>query len=78
MLIIAICVIGSFAPTAVAKAADKVVLQLRWNHQFQFAGYYAALWNGYYAAAGLDVDIRSAMTPDIKVLSAVDEVSAAR
>ncbi len=43
-----------------AFAAERVVLQLRWVHQFQFAGYYAALEQGYYAAAGFDVDIRVA------------------
>jgi PAS domain S-box-containing protein len=37
---------------------DKVVLQLAWKHQFQFAGYYAALAKGYYADAGLDVTLR--------------------
>ena len=36
---------------------DKVVLQLKWKHQFQFAGYYAAVENGYYKDAGLDVTI---------------------
>ena len=36
---------------------DHVVLQLKWYHQFQFAGYYAALEQGYYADAGLDVEI---------------------
>lgn len=41
-----------------ASAADKVVLQLKWFHQFQFAGYYAAKAQGYYADEGLDVDIR--------------------
>lgn len=40
-----------------AEAADKVRLQLRWLHQFQFAGYYMALEKGFYAAAGLDVEI---------------------
>jgi diguanylate cyclase (GGDEF)-like protein/PAS domain S-box-containing protein len=39
-------------------AADKVVLQLKWKHQFQFAGYYAAQSQGYFASEGLDVDIR--------------------
>jgi class 3 adenylate cyclase/ABC-type nitrate/sulfonate/bicarbonate transport system substrate-binding protein len=39
-------------------AQDKVTLQLKWLHAFQFAGYYAALQQGYYRAAGLDVDIR--------------------
>lgn len=38
-----------------------VSVQLRWDHQFQFAGYYAALWQGYYEEAGLEVEIRSAM-----------------
>jgi diguanylate cyclase (GGDEF)-like protein len=42
-----------------ASAADLEVvnLQLRWHHQFQFAGYYAALEQGYYREAGLDVRI---------------------
>ena len=35
-----------------------VSLQLKWYHQFQFAGYYAALEKGYYREAGLDVTIR--------------------
>ena len=39
-------------------AQDKVTLQLKWAHAFQFAGYYAAQQQGYYRAAGLDVDIR--------------------
>lgn len=38
-------------------ASDKLVLQLKWKHQFQFAGYYAALYKGYYRDAGLDVTI---------------------
>lgn len=40
-----------------ASAADKITMQLRWHHQFQFAGYYAALEQGYYRDAGLDVTI---------------------
>ena len=38
----------------------KVTLQLKWKHQFQFAGYYMAKKLGYYADAGLDVNIREA------------------
>src|SRR6516164_3994201 len=41
-----------------AAALDQVSLQLKWKHQFQFAGYYAALERGYYRDAGLDVEIR--------------------
>ena len=40
-----------------AAAQDKVTLQLKHAHQFQFAGYYAALEQGYYREAGLDVRI---------------------
>ena len=39
-------------------ANEKVVLQLKWLHQFQFAGYYAAFEKGFYKDAGLDVEIR--------------------
>lgn len=43
-----------------AVALEKVALQLKWKHQFQFAGYYAAQEKGYYREAGLEVDIREA------------------
>jgi diguanylate cyclase (GGDEF)-like protein len=38
-------------------AGQPIRLQLRWHHQFQFAGYYMALQQGYYSAAGLDVTL---------------------
>lgn len=37
---------------------EKVTLQLKWFHQFQFAGYYAAKEKGFYKDVGLDVDIK--------------------
>ncbi|WP_430008969.1 EAL domain-containing protein [Methylophaga lonarensis] len=37
---------------------DPVTLQLKWSHQFQFAGYYAAVEKGFYTEAGLDVTLR--------------------
>jgi len=40
-----------------ALALEKVTLQLKYAHQFQFAGYYAAQELGYYKEAGLDVRI---------------------
>ncbi len=55
-------------------AADKVVLQLKWEHEFQFAGYYAAKWQGYYRDAGLEVEIRSAIKPDKSLLKPLDEL----
>lgn len=38
--------------------SNKIILQLNWLHQFQFAGYYIALEKGYYKDAGLDVNIK--------------------
>jgi len=35
---------------------EKISLQLKWTHQFQFAGYYAAKEQGYYENSGLDVE----------------------
>ena len=55
------CVSMQFS-AAMAKE-ETVHLQLRWHHQFQFAGYYAALEKGFYQAAGLNVVIEAG-TPD--------------
>jgi diguanylate cyclase (GGDEF)-like protein len=54
-------------------AADTITLQLRWHNQFQFAGYYAAIQQGYYRDAGLDVIIVEGQPdkkPVIEVLNA--------
>lgn len=53
---------------------DRVVLQLRWLHQPQFVGYHMAKAKGYYADAGLDVEIR----PGGKGISPVQEVLSGR
>lgn len=45
---------------ASAQQLEPVTLQLKWLHQFQFAGYYAAKSKGYYEEAGLNVDIQAA------------------
>lgn len=50
------CLLFSF-PAAASEKLTPVTLQLRWFHQFQFAGYYAAKAKGYYEEAGLDVHI---------------------
>lgn len=36
---------------------EHVKLQLKWLHQFQFAGYYAAVQQGYYSEVGLEVEL---------------------
>lgn len=49
---------------------DNVILQLKWKHQFQFAGYYAAIEKGYYKDAGLDVTLVEA-SPGVDPAEAV-------
>ena len=36
---------------------ERVAIQLKWKHQFQFAGFYAALEKGFYDESGLEVSI---------------------
>jgi len=44
----------------ISDAQQTVRLQLKWYHQFQFAGYYAAIEKGYYKKAGLNVQLLEA------------------
>ena len=37
---------------------DTVTLKLKWKHQFQFAGYYAAIEKGFFKDVGLHVVLR--------------------
>jgi diguanylate cyclase (GGDEF)-like protein len=57
-----LCLTSPASLRAVPKEASKrplehVTLQLKWKHQFQFAGYYAAIEKGYYRDAGFDVTL---------------------
>ena len=54
----ALVVLAGLAAGTAAQAADKVVVQLKWVPQAQFAGYYVAAAKGYYKAEGLDVTIK--------------------
>ena len=58
-----------FISTLFAKN-NEVTLQLKWKHQFQFAGYYAAIHKGYYEEEGLNVIIKEAFSD----MDIVDEV----
>ncbi len=49
---------GSAHAAPDSKPPERVTLQLKWLHQFQFAGYYAAQAKGFYSEEGLDVTIR--------------------
>ncbi|MGE5471757.1 MAG: diguanylate cyclase [Bacteroidota bacterium] len=39
-------------------ALEKISVQLNWKHQFQFAGFYAAVDQGYFRDAGFEVSLR--------------------
>lgn len=60
-------VLLAFLVPALPCRADSVpstlVLQLNGPAQFRYAGYFAALWNGYYKDAGLTVEIRPGSIP---------------
>ncbi len=68
----------AFSPVSVAANADNdlepVRVQLKWAHQFQFAGYYAAVHQGYYRDAGLDVSLHEYRTG----ISPVDQLLGGR
>jgi len=69
------CTVPAFAQEKGAnRSLDVVDLQLRWKHQFQFAGYYAALEKGFYREAGLDVRLHEGAPGK----APVDEVLAGR
>ena len=57
LLAIVLILFVSSALSASCKELESVTLQLKWKHQFQFAGYYAAIEQGYYRDAGLDVKL---------------------
>lgn len=56
---LALILIDFPAHSAVGNGAqlEHVRLQLKWLHQFQFAGYYAAIEQGYYEGVGLQVEL---------------------
>ncbi|WP_439183633.1 ABC transporter substrate-binding protein [Carboxylicivirga taeanensis] len=60
--------------TLANQQTDTVVLQLKWQHQFQFAGFYAAIEKGFYKNEGLVVIVKEGNTS----IDFVDEVISGR
>lgn len=61
---------GSMESIAAPNQLEKIKLQLKWKHQFQFAGYYAAVEKGFYRERGLEVTLIEA-EPGLDVADAV-------
>lgn len=68
LLWLAVCIACPVWAREDSAVPQKVVVQLKWSHAFQFAGYYAARHLGYYRAAGLDVELREG-GPNVDVVS---------
>ena len=51
-------ILAALVVAGTASAEEKLVLQLHGPAQFEFAGYYAALWQGFYQESGLTVEIK--------------------
>ncbi len=49
---------------AAEQPLTEITVQLNWKHQFQYAGFYAAITQGYYKAAGLKVTLRECTHPN--------------
>ncbi len=64
--------ISATAAVGESGSLDKVTLQLKWSHAFQFAGYYAAKEKGYYQEAGLDVSIFEAKPGDDPIEAVIE------
>jgi ABC-type nitrate/sulfonate/bicarbonate transport system substrate-binding protein len=64
------CFSSAHAHTELEQPLTDVTIKLHWQHQFQFAGIYAAKEKGFYEQAGLNVHIETGFThPYDEVLS---------
>ena len=56
-VVVALALLAAALAPARADVADRIVIQLKWRHQFQFAGYYAAIEQGYVSITPLTIDM---------------------
>jgi NitT/TauT family transport system substrate-binding protein len=56
-LLLLVALLAACGPQEVEKPPDEVTLQLFWYHQAEFAGFYVADQQGYYAEEGLEVTL---------------------
>ena len=59
-------------------AEDKLVLQLKSDHGFQYSGYYTAQWQGLYKKQDLNVEIKPFIKTKFSSNSSIDEVISKR
>lgn len=73
-LIIVVSASANFARASNDPPLKSITVQLKWKHQFQFAGFYAAVEKGFYKEAGFDVSLKAA---DV-ITNPIDEVLSGR
>src|SRR5258708_24819774 len=71
-------VVAALVVAGAASAEEKIVLQLHGPAQFEFAGYYAALWQGYYRDARLTVEIKPGTARGLPATDPIREVTQGR
>lgn len=57
LIIVLMIIYGNLESLLSKNSLIEVKLQLKWTHQFQFAGFYAAVEKGFFEAEGLDVKL---------------------
>lgn len=71
ILLIASILLTGCAPEPEEQPLDEVTVQLAWTHQSQFAGFYAAEQQGYYAEEGLKVNLVPKLEFQLNVITEV-------
>ena len=67
--------IVTMLPLKLWASGPHFIIQLPSDHQFQFAGFYQAIWQGYYNEAGIHVEIRSGLNNEGKFIDAIDAIA---
>lgn len=67
--------ISMLYPVKGSASGSRLIVQLPWDHQFQFAGFYQALWQDYYREAGIHVEIRGGFNDKGKIINAIDAIA---
>jgi len=57
VMVLVVMVVAACGTPQITEPPDEVTVQLAWAHQYQFAGFYAAEQQGFYAEEGLEVNL---------------------
>ena len=71
ILFVLILFLGACSAEVTKEPLDEVTVQLVWKHQAQFAGFYAAVLNGFYTDENIEVTLRARESPEFDVVNSV-------